>query len=325
MADTGTFKTYAAVGIREDLSDVIYNIAPTDTPFINNVGRGTASNTYFEWQEDDLADVDTSNAAVEGADAGSAKTIPTVRVGNYTQISTKVVDVSGTQEAVDKAGRKSEVSYQIAKKGAALKRDMEAIVAQNQAADAGSSSAPRKTAAIESWIRGDTSFRGTGGADPVMSSGSDAGYPTTAPTDGTQRAFTETLLGDALQGLWSVGGNPEMVMMGPHVKSVFSGFNGIATLYRDAPLDGGQASIIGAADVYVGDFGQVMAVPNRFSRPRSALVLDPDFLSIQYLRPFQTVDLARTGDSVQQEMLVEYGLQVDNHLSQGIVADLKTS
>lgn len=312
-----TYTTNAAVGIREDLSDIIYNISPTDTPFMNNVGRGTCDNTFFEWQQDDLANVDTSNRANEGADAGAAQRSPTTRLGNYTQISTKTADVSGTLEAVDKAGRKSEMSYQLAKKGAELKRDMEAMLCQNAAASNGT---PRTTAGMESWILGNSS-RGTGGADPALSSG----VPTTAPTDGTQRNFAEAQLLDVLAQCWDAGANPEIVMLGAANKQRFSQtFSGIATLYRDTPAQD-QANIIGAADVYVGDFGQVTIVPSRFVRARSALVLDPDYISVQYLRPFQTIDLARTGDSLSRELVVEYGLQVNNTLANGIVADLKTS
>lgn len=303
---------------------IIYNISPTDTPFINNIGRGTCDNTYFEWQEDELAAVDTGNAAVEGADAGNASTVPTTRVGNYTQISTKVADVSGSLETVDKAGRSSEMSYQLAKKGAELKRDMEAILSQNQAATAGNASNARKTAAIESWMRGDSALRGSGGADPTMSGSGGSGYPDSKPTDGTQRAFTESLLQQALANAWENGANPSIAMVGPANKQKFSEFSGIATLYRDTPQSG-QASIIGAADIYVGDFGEISVVPSRFMRGKSALILDPDFIEVSYLRPFQTIDLARTGDSMRKEILVEYGLKVNNHEANAIVADLKTS
>ena len=320
---TGTFSTYQAKGIRENLADIIYNISPIDTPFMNNIGRETASNTYFEWQVDALASPNTANAAVEGADSGGSSSSPTTRLGNYVQISTKDVTVSGTMEAVNKAGRRSELSYQLAKRGAELKRDMESILTSTQAAVAGSDTVARKTAGIEAFIMAPNAVRGTGGADPTLSGGT-AGFPNASPTDGTAAAFTETMLKTALADVWASGGDPDIVMVGPHNKQVVSGFTGIATRFRDVPA-GKQAEIVGAADVYVGDFGQVTIVPNRFKRDNTALVLDTEYLGIAYLRNFQTIELARTGDAEKRQILVEYGLKVHNHNAQGIVADLLTS
>lgn len=322
---TGTFSVYQAKGIRENLADIIYNISPIDTPFMNNIGRETVQNTYFEWQTDSLAAVDTANAAIEGDDAPTASSTPTTRLGNYTQISRKNVTISGTLEAVNKAGRRSELSYQLAKRGAELKRDMEAILTSAQAAAAGSDSVARKTAGFEAFVQGASvanTLRGTGGLDPTLS-GTTAGYPNAAPTDGTQRAFTETLLKTGLQTVWNAGGDTDIVMVGASNKQVVSGFAGIATRYRDVPA-GKQAQIIGAADVYVGDFGQVTIVPNRFQRPRTALLLDTEYLSVAFLRPFQTIELAKTGDAEKRELLVEYALKVKNAASQMVVADLTT-
>lgn len=320
---TGTYSTHQAKGIRENLADVIYNISPIDTPFMNNIGRESCSNTYFEWQTDALNAPDTTNAAIEGDDAPTASATPTTRLGNYTQISRKNVTVSGTLEAVNKAGRRSELSYQLAKRGAELKRDMEAILTGTQAALAGTDTTAAKTAAIEAFIMSPNAIRGTGGADPTLSGGT-AGYPNASPTDGTAVAFTETLLKAGLQAVWTSGGDTDIVMVGPHNKQVVSGFAGIATRFRDVP-SGKQAEIIGAADVYVGDFGEVTIVPNRFKRDNTALLLDLEYLGITYLRNFQTIELARTGDAEKRELLVEYALKVHNHNAQGIVADLATS
>lgn len=319
---TGSFSTYQGKGIRENLADVIYNISPTDTPFMNNIGRDTASNTYYEWQTDSLAAPDANNAAVEGDDAPGVASSPTTRLGNYTQISRKTVTITGTMEAVNKAGRRSELAYQLAKRGAELKRDMETILTSSQAAVAGSDSVARKTAGFEAFIMAPTALRGATGADGTLSGGT-AGYPNAAPTDGTQRALTETLLKQGLQAVWTAGGDTDIVMVGASNKQVISGFTGIATRFRDVPA-GKQAQIIGAADVYVGDFGQVTIVPNRFQRARSALLLDTQYAAVAYLRPFQTIELARTGDSQKRELLVEYGLKVHNAQAQGIVADLLT-
>jgi hypothetical protein len=310
-----TFTRYSAIGIREDLSNVIYNISPEETPFISNIGRENVKNTYFEWQTDSLAAASASNAALEGDDVGSFTAVnPTSRIGNYTQISTKNVIISGTLEALDKAGRRSELTYQLAKLGSELKRDMESALLANQSPVAGNTTTARRTAGLPAFIKTNTSF-GTGGAD---TSG------IAARTDGTQRAFTEALLKGVIAKVWESGGTPTMLMVGSFNKQAASGFNGIATRFRDVPA-GQQAQIVGAADVYVSDFGTVNIVPNRFQRARDAFVVDPQYASMAVLRPIQQMELAKTGDAEKRLMLVEYGLKVNNEAAHGIVADLTTS
>jgi hypothetical protein len=310
-----TFTRYSAIGIREDLSNVIYNISPEETPFISNIGRENVKNTYFEWQTDSLAAASASNAALEGDDISSFTAVnPTSRIGNYTQISTKNVVISGTLEALDKAGRRSELTYQLAKLGSELKRDMESALLANQSPVAGNTTTARRTAGLPAFIKTNTSF-GTGGADT-------AGIA--ARTDGTQRAFTEALLKGVIAKVWESGGTPTMLMVGSFNKQAASGFNGIATRFRDVPA-GQQAQIVGAADVYVSDFGTVNIVPNRFQRARDAFVVDPQYASMAVLRPIQQMELAKTGDAEKRLMLVEYGLKVNNEAAHGIVADLTTS
>jgi len=310
-----TFTRYSAVGIREDLSNVIYNISPEETPFISNIGRENVKNTYFEWQTDSLAAASASNAALEGDDISSFTAVsPTSRIGNYTQISTKNVVISGTLEALDKAGRRSELTYQLAKLGSELKRDMESALLANQSPVAGNTTTARRTAGLPAFIKTNTDF-GSGGADT-------AGIA--ARTDGTQRAFTEDQLKDVIAQVWESGGTPKMLMVGSHNKQVASGFTGIATRFRDVPA-GQQAQIVGAAEVYVSDFGTVNIVPNRFQRARDAFVVDPQYASMAVLRPIQQMELAKTGDAEKRLMLVEYGLKVNNEAAHGIVADLTTS
>ena len=239
-----TFTTTTAIGIREDLSDVIHQISPETTPFQSNVGREKASNTYFEWQVDELAQVDLDNNVAEGADISTFEEItPTTRNGNFTQISRKEIKIANTLEAVTKAGRRSEVAYQLAKKSAELKRDIEAIALSNQG---GVSGATRKTAAILSWLRTNTS-KGAGGADPSAPTN---GTPLSGRTHGTQRDFTEAMLKDVVQQCWREGANPKILMVGPSNKQTVSTFPGIAAQRHNAQ-GAKPTTIIGAADVYV--------------------------------------------------------------------------
>ena len=310
-----TFTRYSAVGIREDLSNVIYNISPEETPFISNIGRENVKNTFYEWQTDSLAAADAANAALEGDDVGSFNAVnPTSRIGNYTQISTKNVVISGTLEALDKAGRRSELTYQLAKLGSELKRDMESALLANQSPVAGNNTTARRTAGLPAFLKTNTNFGATGANNAGIS----------ARTDGTQRAFTEALLKDVIAKVWASGGTPKMLMVGAFNKQAASAFNGIATRFRDVPA-GQQAQIVGAADVYVSDFGTVNIVPNRFQRARDAFVVDPQYASMAVLRPIQQMELAKTGDAEKRLMLVEYGLKVSNEAAHGICADLTTA
>ena len=314
-----TYQTYQSIGNREDLSDVIYNIAPTDTPLLNTLARGKATAVYHEWQTDSLAAATTANAAVEGADASDATMSPTTRLGNYTQIVQKTIKISGTLESVDKAGRKSEKAYQLSKASAELKRDIETILNANQGRSAGDSSNARTMGAMLSWIKTNTnkSSGTTAGVDPTT-------IGVSTRTDGTQRAFTETILKDVVQKVYSSGGNPKILMVGPFQKQAVSAFAGIAAQRYMAPSDA-PTTIIGAADVYMSDFGTMSVVPNRFMRTRDALVLDPEYAAVAYLRPFATNELAKAGDAEKTQILAELTLEMRNEAAHGIAADLTTS
>jgi len=308
------YNAHDAIGQREDLTDVIYNISPTETPFMSSVGKTKATAVFHEWQTDSLAAATTNNAAVEGADASDATLSPTVRLGNYTQILLKTIKVSGTLDTVNKAGRKSEKAYQLAKASAELKRDLETILLSNQGRSAGTSnSAARKMGSLLSWIKTNSSV-GSSGVDPAT-------IGVSTRTDGTQRTFTEQLLKDVVAEVYDSGGNPKVLMVGTTGKQKVSSFAGIAEQRFMAPANT-PTTIIGAADVYMSDFGSMSVVPNRFMRVRDALVLDPEYAALAYLRPFQTNELAKAGDSDKTQILVEVTLEVKNEAAHGIVADL---
>ena len=308
-----TFTAHTAIGQREDLTDIIYDISPTETPFMSSIGKTKATAVYHEWQTDSLAAATTANAAVEGADATSATLSPTVRLGNYTQIIQKTVQVSGTLDAVNKAGRKSEKAYQLAKASAELKRDLETILLSNQGRSAGSSTIARKMGSLLSWIKTNSDF-GSGGADPAT-------IGVSTRTDGTQRTFTEALLRTVVAEVYQSGGSPKILMVGASGKQKVSTFAGIAAQRYMAPSNT-PTTIVGAADVYMSDFGTMSVVPNRFMRVREALVLDPEYAALAYLRPFQTNELAKTGDSENTQLLAEVTLEVKNEAAHGIIADL---
>jgi len=311
------YNAYDAIGQREDLTDVIYNISPTETPFMSSIGKTKATAVYHEWQTDSLAAATTANAAVEGADASDATLSPTTRLGNYTQILQKTIKVSGTLDAVNKAGRKSEKAYQLAKASQELKRDLETILLSNQGRDAGSSnSGARKMGSLLSWIKTNSSAQ-TNGGDPTT-------IGVSARTDGNTRTFTEALLKEVVAEVFVSGGSPSVLMVGAAGKQKVSSFAGIGET-RFNVTGAKPSTIIGAADVYVSDFGNMAVVPNRFMRTRDALILDPEYAAIAYLRPFMTNELAKAGDSDKTQVLVECTLEVKNEAAHGIVADLNMS
>ena len=313
----GTMLTYDSVGNREDLSNVIYNISPEDTPFLSNAARMKATSTFTEWQTDSLAAA-AANQAIQGDDASYTTPAPTVRVGNRCQISRKTLSVSGTQRAVTTAGREDEFEYQLAKRSAEIKRDMEFILTGNQASSAGSLTVAARLGSLEAWYTANTS-RGVNGTSGGFSSGNVAAA--TDSTAGALRTLTEAMLKLCIKNAWNEGGDPRMIMVGATNKQRISTFTGIATLYRDT-AGKKMASILGAADIYISDFGEHKIVANRFSRGRTLHALDMDYWGVGYLRPFKTEKLAKTGDADKAMLLVEYTLVSKQESASGVIADL---
>ena len=311
-----TFTSFNAAGIKESLSDIISNVSPEEVPLQSNIGSENVSNTYFEWNTDTLAATSTA-AVIDGDDVSSFDaTSATTRVGNYTHILRRTTVVADNLSSQDLAGRNDELAYQLAKRGKELRRDIEATLTDNNAQVAGNSSTARETAGLGAWIATNDNFAGDG-ASPT-GDGSDA------RTDGTQRDLTEAMVKDAMQKAYTAGGQPSILMVGPHNKTVVSGFAGIAAQRYQAPSDG-PTTIIGAADVYLSDFGTLSVTPNRFMRERDAFLLDPEYASVCFLRPIQQVELAKTGDAEKRMVIAEFGLKVLNEQAHAGVFDLTTS
>jgi hypothetical protein len=309
-------------GLRESLHDVIYDITPEDVPFMSGMGQGPrAKQTLEEWQTDSLAAADGTNAQLEGDDASFSTPAATTRVGNYCQISRKTLILSNTLEVVDKAGRKSELAYQMMKRGKELKRDMETIFLRAQAGDAGGVGTARTLAALNAWLKTNADL-GTSGAVPTYTSG----VPGAVRTDGTNRAFTETILKAVVESAWTNGGSPDVLMVGPVNKQKVSAFSGIATRNYDlSNVDPRPTAVIASADVYVSDFGTFRVIPNRFQREEDGWLIDFDLVEARFLRPIQEVKLAKTGDAEKRMIVAEYTLCVKQEAGLGICGDLTTT
>ena len=253
-----TNETYDVTTIREDLSEAMASITPTETIFMSTVGTRNVENTFFEFTEVDLA-ATGANRQIEG-DVGLSNTSPTnaVRKGNYTQISAKVVEVSSTNQAVNGVANAQTIAKQVAYKLSELKRDMEAMIISNVAASAGASGTARQTAGLPAHLTTNVS-RGSGGANGTTSGTGEAGFVNAAATDGTLRPLTEALLKDVIKGCWDSGAQPSIVMCGSAQKQKISTFTGNATRFKEAE----DSKLNAAIDVYIGDFGELQIVPNR--------------------------------------------------------------
>lgn len=316
-APTDTFLSSASVGNRESLHDKIWMLDTAEFPLLSAIGSGTAKATYEEWQTDTLGTGSSTNYHLEGDDTANAAVTATVRVGNRRQIFKKVFQISATQEVIDKAGRDSEIGYQTAKQGKQIKKDLETTLGLNQASVAETGGTAGKLGGIPTWLTSNVS-RGSGGSSGGFSNG-----VTTVATDGTQRAFTEPLLNAVIKSAWDNGGNVSLLYMGSFNKQAASGFTGIATLQQEAK--GKVATIVGAADRYVSDFGTMTMVAGRHARTRDVLCLDPGMASMLWLRKFKREELAKTGDARRFHIVGECTLKINNQAAHGIVADLTTS
>jgi hypothetical protein len=325
---SNTFETYDAVGNREELADKIYQITPEETPFVSLIGRKSISSVHPEWQTDTLASPDVNNNRAEGSDWTYDSVAPTARVGNYAQISDKRIIISRTQDKTSKAGRKSELAREVAKKGVELRTDMEVILMSNQASSAGSGDGAtnRKLGGYRAWLASNDQL-GANGASGGFNSGTGV---VDAATNGDQRAFTKTILDAMILSTYNAGGNPTVLMASPYVKTVFSGFmdNADVAPFRYNATPGKKNTIIAAADVYLSDFGEISVVPNRqmaragATIARNAFLITPNMVSIGVFDDISLEKPAKTGDAEKRVLVTEYTLLVQNEAAHGVAADL---
>lgn len=309
-----TIQNVSRVGVREDLDDKIAQLFPDDAPFQAAIGRSTASNTYTEWQTDGLAAASATNAAIQGDDLANTSRANTTRVGTHTQIFTKVVGASTTVEWTNKAGRRSELARELMKSGREIKTDMEMRFCGNYASVAAAAGVAGLTAGALAWLTSNVS-RGATGANGGFSAGIVA-----AATNGTQRAYTETLLKTVLQSVWVSGGNPKLVITNGTQKQAEAAFTGLATQRREAGDK--KLTIVAGADVYVSDFGSIQFVPDRFASARDALIVDPEYWDVAVGEALTTFDLATTGLATRKALRAELALRCLNQAASGVVADL---
>jgi len=323
---TNTFETYGARGIREELSNTIHNTDPEETPFMSLAGRKSIDSVTPEWQIDSYRAIDLNNNQPEGNEYNFDSRAATTRVKNSAQISYIPFIISGTLDEIKKAGRGSEVAYQAVKAGVELRRDMEAILLSNQAASYGTAGGAtnRTSAGLRAWIATNDDINGG-------SSGGWNGTLVAAATNGTQRAFSKTILDAVVLSTYNNGGNvgKSTLIVSPYVKQVFSGFmdeNNVAA--PRSMYDKNKNTIMASAEAYKSDFGTFMVVPNRqmaiagAAVARNAFLVDPEMVEVGMFRDIEIQKVAKTGDAEKRVLIAEYTLIVKNEKAHGCAADL---
>tara|TARA_E500000318_G_scaffold31646_2_gene31412 strand:- start:2971 stop:3921 length:951 start_codon:yes stop_codon:yes gene_type:complete len=307
---TNAFDTYTATADKEDLSDLIYNISPMQTPFLSSVGKRNVNNVVFDWQTEVLP-TPSSTGELEGFELSRSSSTATSRISNVCMISSRDATVTGSQEASDAAGKNSEMAHQLAIMAKALKRDMEEALVQNIAKNAGNASTARQTRSLETFYSSNVNKASDG------ANGSDSA----ARTNGTRRDLTEAMVKDVQQQCFASGAEPSILMCGPYNKGVISGFTGRAQARQFVDANTVEASV----SIYSGDFGELQVVPSNRSREQAVHLLDPEYAAVAYLRDFETIDISTIGDAETKMIVCEYGLEVKNEAAHGIVADVKVS
>ena len=311
---TNTFDTYDSVGIREDLSDVIHNISPEETPFYSKAAKKAARNTFVEWQTDSLR-ASAANAHIEGDATTAEARTATTRLGNYTQIFKNAVVVSDSDDNVDNAGRAKEIAYQTLKIAKEQKLDIEKALFDNNARAAGSSSVARELAGAPAWLTTNT-VAGSGGADPT-------GDGTDARTDGTQAAFSQANFDTVMQSIWVAGGKPDTVYLSAFQMNVALGFTGNNN--QRSNVQAGDERVVKSLAVYVTPWGTVEFMPSRENRSRDVFIMQDNMWEVASLRGTKNVALAKTGDNTTRQVVTELTLCAKNEAANGIIADCTTS
>lgn len=306
---TNAFETRNAKGNREDLSDAIYNIDPTDTPVMSTIGRRNVTNVKFDWQTETLPNADTNNAMEEGFELSRSASTPTVRRSNVVQISKRDATVSGSQEKANAAGKSSELAHQMALASKALKIDMEKIALSNQPLDTGEDDGIRRTRALAHFLSTNVS-RGATGAGPASE--------TAAITPGTQRALTEGMVKNMLQSCFDAGAKPSIMLTNSVNKRPIDLFTGRTNSRHNIDANRVETSV----SIYASDFGDLKVVLDRHLPQERVLLLDPSYARMAYYRPFNQVPLAKIGDAETRMIVVEWGVQVDNEKAHAAIFDL---
>ena len=312
---SNTFDSYDAVGIREDLENVIYDVSPEETPFYSSCKKLKATNTYHEGKTDSLR-ASAANGHIEGDATTAEARVASTRLGNYTQIFKNAVVIPDTDKGLDKAGRASEMAYQTLKIAKEQKLDIEKALFDNNAREAGDATTARELAGAPVWFTNTIQNMGSGGAHAN-------GTGSNARTDGTQTIFTQVDFDKTLQSIWEKGGTPDSVYLSAFQMNIGLSFTGNNN--QRSTVQAGDGKVIKSLDVYVTPWGRIEFVPCRGTRGRDVFVMQDDMWSVAVLRGTKNVELAKTGDNTTRQVVTELTLVAKNEKASGLGVDFSTS
>lgn len=309
---SNSFATFNSSRVREQLMDKIWNVSVSETPTLALVGKEKVDGPYHEWLTDSFA-AGASNKVEQGNVPTIAASSDVVRYGNRTQISEKSGAITATQDRVEKAGESSEYDRQVSKRMVECKKDVEFGFIQNTTAITAASGVAPQARGLIGFTATNVS-RGSGGASPNP-------VTNTAPTDGTTRALTETLLKDTMKLMFD-NGAPDMdniyALIPSAQRSTFDTFLASQTRFDKAE----DKTLTATLEVYIGPFGRVKAVNARHMRTREVILLNKDYASLGVLRPMRDTELAKRGDAREFMVNTEWTCIVKNEKALGIIADL---
>lgn len=335
------------VSNREDLANFIGMITRDETPFLASIGKSKSTNIYHEWQTDELQAPGNSRVA-EGTDFLTAGTAPAAgdgaastivgpfrtRLGNYTQINSKVISVSGSRRAIDQAGVADEYAYQLKKRGTEMRRDMEfdLINTYNKQTSTGA----RKTGGYQAFINSNDTcvFKGSFSQPATPNTGVTSIAVAAA---GTKAALALTDIDAVMQKIYEAGGKATRVMVSPKLRRDFSDLLISAAGVQRNIDDSGK--LRQSVDVYMSDFGDLMVVPNYImglastttdatttqfnAKDSCALIYDPQWFAMATFRPMQEVEVGQKGDSTVGMFVEEWSLEVKNPKGCGAIYGLQ--
>lgn len=310
---TNAATTAASIGLREGLTDKIHRVDMEETPFFSMAGETKALAVLHEWQTRQLGAVDLNNAKPEGNETTHEAPTQNARLNNVCQISSKNATVSGTIEAVNKAGRDSELALQMADRTIELRKDMEGIACSNQAFVNG---ATRKCRGVQAWIRTHLSLgaAGVAPADPNVT-------PGTTLTPGTARDFAKAQVDAVMKSIFLTSGGsskPTKMLLGANAKEKFSDFTSRAGVTYDVS----KSLVTSNMTRYETNFGVIEAIPHAYAHGNTAILLKPDMVKIAYLRKFVTIKPGVKGDATTREILSEWTIEMCNEKAHGLIAAL---
>jgi hypothetical protein len=317
-APSGTYVETAAVGVREDLADIIYRIDPDETPLVSACARVGAKQVLTEWLLQEL-NAAADNAQPEGFTAVMQTVLKPVRLNNVCQIIARTVGVSNTLRVVDVAGGEDEYNRQLILRGMEVKRDLELAVTSPLVRTI---TDPRHMSGLPCYtVNG---VRGAGAGVMPVGDGSNAGTP------GTLYDLTLAVVNTAVQQCWQAGSAPSLGIMSGNIKSYFATLsqggtgNPIVAQNIQSVTERQEITIQGSVDVYRTNFGAIQLAPDRFCPAHQILLVSPDYVEMAPLpeRDMVQQDYAQTGDNSQGGVIFEGCIRPTAPKSHATIFDL---